>query len=896
MLIFLAAAALAAPPAGTLPGRHVALPRCSADPAAACWQDAPAYLRFAPGEGLLTDPVFARLQLAWDADGALLRVQSLPPGATVELAIGDAKRTGRISRSVAIRTDQDGITRLPIPLTLGETRDLWLNLVVTPASGGWAALPWTPSGDATPAVPASVVLVDGGGIDLDTTFSRGEDLWDLSALGASRVRIVHERAPIPMGSRGVPDPWSLDGADGLTTPPPPDTGWYTAELTWTDAAGTAVDAETWRFWHEAAAPAQPLMWPVPEGQIGDDLALVVGNTIQICGPEGPRALLEGELTRFTGVRPRSGGDCDITLKLDPKLTAEAFAIDVEDGQATVGGGDLLGLTYGALALADAIGPDGAAPTLHVHDAPAIAERPLFHSIQVANRPDLTLDAYITWIERVVLRGRYDALHLLLTNGFDWQTDSALAHPNAWTREDITRLDQTLASYGMELVPGVNAPGHAGWITKVRPDLQEDVNRELLDMRHPDTLPLLDALWTEAWTAFGSPPAIHLGHDEAIWQSERWFGDERNPRTAASPRWFVLTDELRWHLDWCRERGLTPFAWGDLFLEGWNGARDGGHHVLELLTDQESAELVILAWAPLGDPFQHFVEDHGIRVMRVHTGYLEWKREGLEALAPTLAGEGLGLFQPAPWAAFGPAAGSRPLHYHLGNTLLAGATAWDPALVRTHIEPSLSALVGHPATRPGYRGGIFDKTRATRISGDPLDGRLPAIAWPERLHTDDLSMLVDPHLARAGSPVEIQTRRTAPLADGLSLVHATLLSHDAENALRTDLRKKSSRHAAWHLEVIWTDGERQKLPVVYGLDTYSTVGDARANTMWSVADTIPLASPDAAATDEGAHDRRVYRTDWRNPRPGVPIQSWRVVVERPGVDVIVVAALARTEKR
>lgn len=59
---------------------------------------------------------------------------------------------------------------------------------------------------------------------------------------------------------------------------------------------------------------------------------------------------------------------------------------------------------------------------------------------------------------------------------------------------------------------------------------------------------------------------------------------------------------------------------------------------------------------------------------------------------------------------------------------------------------------------------------------------------------------------------------------------------------------------------------------------------------------PARLPDAAATDEGAHDRRVYRTDWRNPCPGVPIQSWRVVVERPGVDVIVVAALARTEKR
>lgn len=914
----LAHASPALPPA-TLPGRRLALPRCTPAPADDCWEAAPELRRFAPGPGLPTAPVAGRVRLAWDPEGLLIRIDELPQdgapqgildptqgdGAQLEAALGGTKATGRLARTVATRTRAHGIHRLPVGLALGEERELWLNLVVNSADGGRAALPWTPAGEGDPVRPGSVVLVERPDLDLAVSFARDATTWQVEAWGASEITLQHERAVVPWGSRGLPEPWTRTGADTLAVPSSPETGWHTLSLTWRDAAGQPVDALALRFWHEAPAPEPPLIWPPPRQlDRGQDVALALGPSVGICGPEGPAALLAEELTRFTGVRattaaPGAAG-CELRLALDPALGPEAFAIAVAEGEATVRGGDLAGLSYGALALADAIGPDGQSPTLAVSDAPDIAERPLFHSVQVGNRPDLTVDTYIRWLRRVVLRGRYDALHLMLSDGLAWETDPALAHPRAWSKDELARLDRALDAVGIELVPGVNAPGHSEWILRHHPALMEDVNRSLLDTRHPETRPLLSALWDEAWQSFGRPAAIHIGHDEAIWQSARWFGDERNPRSAASPKWFLLADDIRWHLNWCRQRGLQAYLWSDLLLAGWNGAKDGGHHALDELSPAELAEPIVMAWSPLGDPLVHLAQDRGMQVMRVHTGYLEWKRAGLDTLADQLAGEGLGLFQPAPWAAFGPAAGSRPLHYHLGATLLAGATAWRTDLVQTHIEPSLGALVGHPASRPGLEAGIFaPEGRPLRITGAAPDARLPGVDWPARVVSDGQRIPLQPAVARAGAPVTVVPRRGT--GDGLSLLHATELSHAAAAAMRADLRRGPAHHPTWWLVVEWADGEQARLPMVYGLDTYSLAGDHRGDLQWTVADTVPLASPAAAATAPAGsalpppRDRRLYRTDWRNPRPGVPVAAWRVEVDRPGVAVIVGGGLVRSER-
>ena len=68
---------------------------------------------------------------------------------------------------------------------------------------------------------------------------------------------------------------------------------------------------------------------------------------------------------------------------------------------------------------------------------------------------------------------------------------------------------------------------------------EDVNTTLVDTRHPDTLPTLQAWATALLTLFPDARRLHLGHDEAAWQSDRWFEDEQNPRTAGTHRALIF---------------------------------------------------------------------------------------------------------------------------------------------------------------------------------------------------------------------------------------------------------------------------------------------------------------------------------------------------------------------
>jgi len=378
-------------------------------------------------------------------------------------------------------------------------------------------------------------------------------------------------------------------------------------------------------------------------------------------------------------------------------------------------------------------------------------------------------------------------------------------------------------------------------------------------------------------------------DEAVWQSGRWFADERNPRTEASPRAFLLADALRPALAWCAERGVEALVWSDLLLEGWNGARDGAHRLLDELSAAERAQLTVLAWSPLGDPLEHLVRARGMRVMRVHTGYLDWKREGLGEALPLITGEGLGLFQPVPWSAFGPAAGSRPLHYGIGSVLLAGATAWEPALVEHRIAPSLSALAGHPALRPGYRALPSGAQRTLSPEGEDPGPELPAVAWPPDLRSDAFQYTPAPKVARLGSPVGI-VRGPARLA-AVSVLQATLLPHDVENRLRDAQNGDIRAAVVAELRARWADGQEAATPLSYGLDTAALGADSRLNALWGAADVIPLASAAAAATEPRARDLRLARTDWINPRPDVPLTSLDLVAMPAGAVILVGAATA-----
>lgn len=876
----------------SLPGLAQVVVRCSTALDDPCWDHARPMQRFAAAPGLHVAPVSADVALGWDDQGLLVRVDDLPDGAWLEVGLG---RDARISKAVPLRVDTVGIARLspPHPVSAGEVRRLWVNVVV-PDGAGRAALGWSPVGPATPDHPARVLFTDAPAPGLPVELSVEPSSWQLDAVGGDEAVITHLRPAIPSSSRGVPGPWSVTGkgrvvADGGS----PEWGWHELVAVWRNPDERPVDLVARRVWSEPSGPdgvsGEALFFPPPkELDVGKGVFAVSG-TVGVCAPEalaGVARLLRRELTRMTGVSTTEGSDCTITLVDDPTLRAEGFRLVADRSGATVSAADRSGATAGAMALVDALGPDAQMPRLTATDWPTMHTRPLYHALNMTHRPDLTVDDYVRFIERVVTRGRYNQLHLYLADGLEGPSLPELALPRAWSVDDIARIKQVCDNLGIALVPGVNAPGHTLWLLRNHPELAEDVNPSLLDVRHPHTRALLSQHYHDVWAAFGKPAQLHIGHDEAIWLTRRWFSDERNPRTSMSPRGLLFAEDLQFHLDWCAERGITPYLWTDMLLEGWNGGRDGVHYALEQLSDAERRSLQAMAWSPLGDPLANLAQRYGIPVLRVHTAYLDWKRAGLHDSADALAGEGLALFLPAPWAAFAPGPGSRSLHYHLGVIVLAGATAWEPRLEpAAHIAPTLAALAGHPVLRPGFEAIPHRKSRPLLGDGARPDPTLPDVAWTPTLVSDHLVFRTDPRVARVDAPV-----RWTPsgAVAGVSVLLAGVPDHSAKSALRAVVNKHGEPE---HQAVGWlifehADGSTTRRPLEHGEDLYTLDADPRANAQWRTADVVPLASPAVAHVDPTGRDLRLYRVDLAAPEGAAPVVGVRLEATRDGFPLMV----------
>ncbi len=896
----LGAASSAAELAPSIPApSRVVLP-CSADPGAACWDHIRPLQRFAAAPGLHLAPVSASVRLAWDSEGVLVRVDHLPEGAHLEVGLAVKPGADRIERIDPFQLDHAGVERLvpTIPIEAGQVRRAWVNVVVSDGDGA-AALPWSPAGPATPDHPARLLFAEHPSPGLPVELATGPGPWRWSAVGGAEVRLAHLRPDIPSTSRGVPDPWSLSGDAVVTGDAPADTGWVEAVAVWRDADGRAVDLVSRRVWSEAAGPEgvgpDSLYFPPPKRLTltGGTFSLPPAPTI--CAPPALDAtadLLARELLRMTAVRALRGSeDCTVFLSIDPNLPQHGFAHQVQRKTIHLTAADPLGLTVGVVSLVDALGPDATMPVLTMSDWPTISTRPLYHSLNLPNRPDLTLDDYVRFIERVVTRGRYSQLHLFLTDGLASPSHPELARPNAWTAADIARIKAVCDGLGIELIPGVNAPAHAAWMLRSHPELSEDVHTSMLDVRHPETRALLSDYYTDVWTAFGKPDKLHIGHDEVLWQSHRWFGDERNPRSSASPRALLFADDLRWHLDWCEARGIQPYMWSDMLLEGWNGRRDGVHEALSFLTPDQRSALQVMAWSHLGDPLEHLTDLWGIDVLRVHTAYVDWKRAGLAASADRIAGEGLALFIPAPWASFAPGTGTRALHFHLGSIVLAGATAWEPTLESAaHIEPTLAALHGHPTLRPGFEAIPFRRTKPLLVAGQRPDRTLPTVAWPESLTSDAIRYVTDPHVSTVDSPV----RWTVPAtrAAGVSILVAADPTHAAQRALRHTVNRHadSEQQAVGWLVARHADGTETRRPLEYGEDLYALAVDARAVSQWRSADVLALASPEVAHVEPRGRDRRLYRVDLALPTDAAPVTEVRLEATKEGIPLVVAAGV------
>jgi hypothetical protein len=234
-------------------GPRLTLPRCAPDPAAACWAQAPALARFAPGlglegEALTLDPP---ARLAWDAEGLLLRVDSSPPGHRWEWGVGLEGKS--IEQTVPGATAGAGVHRLrgPAAPVRGQTWALYLGLA-GPVARGVGARTWAEAGPGRPTRPLHLLLTEAGPLGLELRVDIAPDGALAVAAPGAALRAELDRWAPPPGSKGAPPPWLVSGTGALQVPLPPEPGWVQIEARWVDDKGLVVDHQALRRWMEPA--------------------------------------------------------------------------------------------------------------------------------------------------------------------------------------------------------------------------------------------------------------------------------------------------------------------------------------------------------------------------------------------------------------------------------------------------------------------------------------------------------------------------------------------------------------------------------------------------------------------------------------------------------------------
>jgi hypothetical protein len=165
--------------------------------------------------------------------------------------------------------------------------------------------------------------------------------------------------------------------------------------------------------------------------------------------------------------------------------------------------------------------------------------------------------YFDLVGQLALFG-YNALYLHFSDD-QGLTVELHSHPElvsdyAMSQETMRRLIRHAASAGIEIIPEVEAWGHAGWILDHHPHLADSTDTGTLAMGNEAVYQLLDAVIGEVSELFTESRYIHIGMDEAWFPAVPDVTPELDRQIAA---------HVNRVADMVRRRDRTPMIWADM---------------------------------------------------------------------------------------------------------------------------------------------------------------------------------------------------------------------------------------------------------------------------------------------------------------------------------------------
>lgn len=217
---------------------------------------------------------------------------------------------------------------------------------------------------------------------------------------------------------------------------------------------------------------------------------------------------------------------------DGRTTEEGYQLEVQEDLISIRGSGARGMWWGTRTLLQqlVLMPDSVIPSGRIEDAPAYSTR------------GFMLDAGRKWYSPAYLKDlctyasffKISEFHYHASDNYPlsrgpnvtWdQVYSQFAlHPeNPELQPLVQRANETLsrsefedfqhhcAQRGVTVVPEIESPGHCLTVTKWRPELALG-DKDLLNLSHPDTIPLMKSIWTDFLPWFHTKE-VHIGADE-----------------------------------------------------------------------------------------------------------------------------------------------------------------------------------------------------------------------------------------------------------------------------------------------------------------------------------------------------------------------------------------------
>ncbi|GAO41348.1 family 20 glycosylhydrolase [Flavihumibacter petaseus] len=200
----------------------------------------------------------------------------------------------------------------------------------------------------------------------------------------------------------------------------------------------------------------------------------------------------------------------------------------------------------------------------------------------APRP-ANLEAFLQFMKQELAPRKINRLILRVEYNFSFRSHPELIDTGALTLADVTRIAQTAAASGMEIIPQINLLGHQSWASRtgkllaVYPQFDETPwvkipekyawpNADSLYCKsycplHPDVHKIVYDLVDELCDAFHAK-SFHAGLDEVF-----YIGDSRCPRCKGKDKAVLFAGEAKKIRDHLALKNRTLWIWGDRLIDG-----------------------------------------------------------------------------------------------------------------------------------------------------------------------------------------------------------------------------------------------------------------------------------------------------------------------------------------